>query len=238
MHTQDDSRSRTNKGTLSSQAIDSLIFLIKREGYTKGVLLPSERELCMRFGVSRTVIREALQVLAARGIVTIRRGVGVTVGSAAQQPVLDYFDLLLRQEGATVGELLELRRVLEVGVTGLAAQRATLEDIAAMEQSLQVMHARPDSPDGYVDADVEFHRLIVQGAHNRLFVTVLQPIGSLLRASRIASFRGRVAVERAINDHEVILEGIRSGSAEAARAAMYVHLQHTEQNIEISFNQG
>src|SRR5438128_2439823 len=93
-------RSRAGGQTLSGQTVDDLIAMVAHEGYATGALLPAERDLCIRFGVSRTVIREALQVLAARGLVTIRRGTGVTVGSVTAKPVLDYLALLLQRDRA------------------------------------------------------------------------------------------------------------------------------------------
>lgn len=221
--------------TLSSQVAGALIDMIAREGYGPGVLLPTERELCAKFGVSRTVIREATQVLAARGVLTIRRGTGVTVGSSSSKPVLDYLDLLLRQQGVTLTDLMELRRVLEVETAGLTAARATVEDQAALAQALKAMQEHPDTPEGYVDADVRFHDLIVRAAHNRLFETILEPVGSLLRASRLASFHDPASVMAvAAREHEDILSHILARDVEGARAAMRVHLDNISFESRVS----
>lgn len=221
-------RKRATGETLSQQVVGKLIDLITRERYGTGTLLPSERELCIMLGVSRTVIREALQVLAARGIVTIRRGTGVIVGSPTGGPMRDFLELLLRREGVTLTELLEVRRLLEVEVAGLAAERSLAADHEAMARSLQVLETQPGSPEGYVQADVEFHQLIIRAAGNRLLTTVTHPITDLLRASRLASFRGAVSMDRTIQEHSAILEAIKRRDAEAAREAMRVHLAHTE----------
>jgi GntR family transcriptional repressor for pyruvate dehydrogenase complex len=219
---------RATGETLSRQVVGRLIDMITQERFATGTLLPSERELCTMLGVSRTVIREALQVLAARGIVTIRQGTGALVGSPSGGPMRDFLELLLRREGVTLAELLEVRRLLEVEVAGLAAQRSLASDHAAMARSVRALEMQPGSPEGYVQADVEFHQLIVRAARNRLLATVTHPITDLLRASRTASFRGAGSQERTVHEHAAILEAIEQHDPEAAREAMRVHLAHTE----------
>ncbi len=221
-------RKRATGETLSRQVVGKLIDMITQERFATGTLLPSERELCSMLGVSRTVIREALQVLAARGIVTIRQGTGVLVGSPSGGPMRDFLELLLRREGVTLAELLEVRRLLEVEVAGLAAQRSLPSDHAAMSRSVHELETQPGSPEGYVQADFEFHQLIIRAARNRLLTTVTHPITDLLRASRIASFRGAVSIDRTVHEHAAILHAIERHDYEAARDAMRVHLAHTE----------
>jgi GntR family transcriptional repressor for pyruvate dehydrogenase complex len=221
-------RKRVTGETLSRQVVGSLIEMITQERFATGTLLPSERELCTLLGVSRTVIREALQVLAARGIVTIRQGTGVLVGSPSGGPMRDFLELLLRREGVTLAELLEVRRLLEVEVAGLAAQRSVASDHVAMSRSVQALEMQPGSPEGYVQADVEFHQLIIRAARNRLLTTVTHPITDLLRASRVASFRGAFTIDRTVREHASILHAIEEHDPEAARDAMRVHLAHTE----------
>lgn len=224
-------RKRSTGETLSRQIVNRLIDMITRERFATGTLLPSERELCIMLGVSRTVVREALQVLAARGVVTIRQGTGVLVGSPSGGPMRDFLELLLRREGVTLPELLEVRQLLEVEVAGLAALRSVATDHAAMARSVHALQMQPGSPEGYVQADVEFHQLIIRAARNRLLTTVTHPITDLLRASRVASFRGTVSIDRTVGEHTAILEAVKQHDPEAARDAMRVHLAHTEGDL-------
>lgn len=218
--------------TLSRQVARGIIEMIARDRYATGALLPAERELCSIFGASRTVIREALQVLAARGIVTIRRGTGVMVGSPTDEPMRDYLELLLRREGATLAELLELRNILEVEIAGLAAARSSPADHRAMAHSLRLLETHAGTPEGYVEADMEFHALIARAAGNRLVSTVMNPIADLLRASRLASFRGAVSVlEHTVSEHALILDCIIARDSAAARQAMRTHLARTQQDF-------
>ncbi len=225
-------KARPRGATRTSQTVDAITALIAREGYGTGALLPTERELRARLAVSHTVVREALQILAARGIVSIKRGTGVTVGSLTARPVQDYLSVLLQHDRGTLAELFELRRILEVETAALAAQRATPQDHAAMAQAIHAMRAHSTSPEGYVDADLEFHRLLVAATHNRMFATVLQPISGLLAASRVASFGGHPDATRTVNEHEAILNHVINGNAQGARAAMTMHLDSTEHDIE------
>jgi DNA-binding FadR family transcriptional regulator len=222
---------RARGETLSRKVAATLTEMITQERYGTGTLLPSERDLCSMLGVSRTVVREALQALAARGIVTIRQGRGVVVGSPSGGPMRDFLELLLRREGVSLAELLEVRSLLEVEVAGLAAKRAVAADFAAMARTLRIMEAQLERPEGYVEADVEFHQLLIRAAHNRLLTTMTHPITDLLRASRIASFRGLEHTSRTLNEHHAILEAIKQRDCDAARAAMRVHLAHTQGDL-------
>src|SRR5919112_626300 len=156
-------------------------------GLEPGERLPPERELCERLGVSRTVVREALNLLEARGLISIEHGRGAVVSGGTTDAVRDALEVVLRVRPKVLWELLEMRAILEVGISGLAAERATEEDTDAMRVQLERMAALIDVPEGYVDADVEFHALLARAARNGVLLTMLEPIVDLLRASRRGS---------------------------------------------------
>src|SRR5919199_2841590 len=124
-------------------------------GLSPGERLPPERELCERLDVSRTVVREALNLLEARGLISIEHGRGAVVSGGNTRAVRDTLGLLLRVRPKALWELLEIRQILEVEIAGLAAERAGPEDTAAMLAQLDRMLAAIEAPEGYVDADVE-----------------------------------------------------------------------------------
>jgi GntR family transcriptional regulator, transcriptional repressor for pyruvate dehydrogenase complex len=195
--------------------------------------LPPERELCESLGVSRTVVREAIKVLESRGLIRIKRGFGTLVTEPQHDHVSRSLALLLRRNGYVVNQLTEVRVLLEVGMAGLAAQRRTPENLAAMQRFLQTMKDKPGHPEGYVDADLEFHHEIARATQNPIFLVLLEPFSDLLRQSRIASFRGaNVALQR-YKEHRRIFLMIKRQDVEGARAGMSKHLRATMADYDI-----
>jgi len=207
-------------------------------GLSLGDRLPPERELVQRLSVSRTVVREALNLLEARGIVSIEHGRGAVVSDGSTSAVRDTLGMLLRMRAEVLWELLEMRQVLEVEVSGLAAERAGAEDVTAMRAQLDRMRALIDTPEGYVHADVEFHALLARGARNGVLLTMLEPVVDLLRASREVSASRPGSARRALREHEEILRRVEEGDAEGARREMRVHLANTAEDIEAALAEG
>jgi GntR family transcriptional repressor for pyruvate dehydrogenase complex len=202
-------------------------------GLNPGERLPPERELCARLNVSRTVVREALNLLEARGLISIEHGRGAVVSGGNIGAVRDTLGLILRVRPKALWELLEMRKILEVEISGLAAERATVEDIEAMRTQQERMVASIDTPRGYVDADVEFHASLARGARNGVLLTMLEPIVDLLRASRrVSASRRPGSALRALGEHEEILRRVEVGDAEGARREMRAHLANTAKDIE------
>ncbi len=205
--------------------------------YPPNSFLPPERELCESLGVSRTVIREAMKLLESTGFVAIRRGLGTTVLEARNETVSQPLKILLRRKTQLVRHLLEFRKILEVAMAGLAAQRRTEENLEAMEQFLKVMREKPGTPAGYIDADIGFHAEIARATQNPTFSIILGPLAELLRESRVATFSGPQVVEVRRKQHEEVMEFIRRGDAEGARKSMNRHLTDTEQDLAHHYTQ-
>ncbi|MDQ3943392.1 MAG: GntR family transcriptional regulator, partial [Actinomycetota bacterium] len=118
-------REQTRRGRLRDRAADQLLEMVVSGGLEPGERLPPERELCARLGVSRTVVREALNLLEARGLISIEHGRGAVVSGGNTDAVRDTLGLILRVRPKALWELLEMRKILEVEISGLAAERAT-----------------------------------------------------------------------------------------------------------------
>ncbi len=184
------------------------------------------------------MVREALNLLEARGLISIEHGRGAVVSGGSPRAVRDTLGLLLRVQPKTLWELLEIRKILEVEVAGLAAERAGRGDVEAMLLQLERMRDSIDVPEGYVDADVEFHALLARGARNEVLLTMLEPVVDLLRASRrvSAALPGRSL--RALGEHQGILRRVEAGDAAGAREEMRVHLANTAEDIEAAIGEG
>jgi GntR family transcriptional repressor for pyruvate dehydrogenase complex len=229
---------QTRRTKLRDRAADQLLEMVVSGGLEPGERLPPERELCARLGVSRTVVREALNVLEARGLISIEHGRGAVVSGGNPGAVRDALGMLLRVQPKTLWELLEIRKILEVEIAGLAAERAGPEDLAAMRLQVDRMRESIDVPEGYVDADVEFHALLARGARNEVLLTMLEPVVELLRASRRVSAARPGNALRALGEHEKVLRRVEANDAAGARREMRAHLAETSQDIEAAIGEG
>jgi GntR family transcriptional regulator, transcriptional repressor for pyruvate dehydrogenase complex len=130
--------------------------------------------------------------------------------------------------------LTEARRLVEIGVAGLAAQRRTRNDLADLRKALDRMRrcSDRDDVDGFTEADLEFHAIIMAAADNPFITALFEPLSDLLFEVRRASSGDRHGRMKAIEAHARILEALRSGSPEAAREAMGVHMNETAQRID------
>ena len=223
---------------LRDRAADQLLDMVLSSGLRPGERLPPERELVARLGVSRTVVREALNLLEARGLISIEHGRGAVVSGGSTHAVRNTLSLLLRVRPKALWELLEIRKILEVEIAGLAAERAEEEDVLAMRGQLDRMLGSIEAPEGYVDADVEFHALLARSTRNGVLLTMLDPVVELLRASREVSASRPGSARRALREHEEILACVVAGDADGARRRMRAHLINTAKDIEAALGEG
>lgn len=225
--------------SLSDKVVDEITNMILRGGMHIGDWLPSVAELEANLGVSRTVVREALRILETRGLVQIHHGKGVMVTGNQVQALLEYLDLTFRVQRSTLYELMEVRTILEVEIAWLAAIRRTEEDLKEMEEALDRMARKAATPEGYVDADIDFHNALLKAAHNSVLSSVAQPIGELLRKSRELTFRGPTeGVTRARLAHQQIYDRVKAQDVDGARQAMQQHLLKTKEDIDLAVKEG
>lgn len=210
--------------------------MIVSDEYPEGSLLPPERELCEQMGVSRTVIREAIKSMETRGLVQIDRGRGTVVREPQYGMLGDSLKLLLRRRGDRVWHLLEMRKILEAGIAALAAERRTEMNLTAMERCLTIIRQNPSKPEGYVDADVQFHMEIARATQNPALLVLLEPLSDLLRESRVRSYCGAQMVKLRLKQHEEIFKMIRIQDVQGARNAMSHHLADTEKDLRRQLN--
>ena len=201
------------------------------ERILSGVVLPGEalapeRELCHEFGVSRTVIREAIRSLSAKGMVESIGGSGVRVLAIDAGTVGESLRNLLRSSDVDYAKVDEVRRAVEVAAAGVAAARVTPDDVSRAEAELRRMRERIDDLEQCVEADLAFHRAIADATGNALFSILLDSLGApLVDVRRTNLGRGGIARRRRIiAAHQRILDAVAAGDGERARAAMEAHL--------------
>lgn len=195
--------------------------------FPPGDVLPTEAELTAEHHVSRTPVREAMRVLAAKGMVEFRRKLGTRVRPREQWNVFDADILRWHQEQGLGEELLidlvETRQLLEPAAARLAAARATMDDLGRMERALTAMGDRDRGLEGYAIADVEFHLAVYAASHNLL----LRQFGTVVADLLHLTFNLQQAVaseEQVLTEdaglHAAVFQAINRGSGEAAAETM------------------
>lgn len=197
----------------------------------RGLRLPSERDLGDQFGVSRTVIREAVRTLAAQGLVTVTSGRGVEVAGVGAGAVVDSLRMFIRGAQAFDYEQIhELRNTVEVATAGYAARRSGEADIAELER-MCAEHARLIAQGDLTSAsqlDFEFHRALGEASDNELFLIVLDSVGDVLREVRDRTYFTPGVAEMGLRQHQEILQYVAAHDESGARDAMVRHLSQAE----------
>ena len=219
-------------GDLVSRVVGHLRQTILAGTYATGASLPSEGRLAESLGVSRTVIREAMRSLRSQGLVVMSQGARPRVAEVDSRPTVESLTLLLTRSRTTLLQLTEVRRPLEAAIAGLAAQRATAEQLAALHATNTDLE-RAASLEERVAADVRFHERLAAAAGNAVFTVLLQTLGALLVASRRRTIR-TAGLEPALVGHREILAAVERRDPAAAEAAMRRHLDWAERDLRAS----
>ena len=225
-----DPQRRAERRSVSEQVAEAIRGHMQRAGLRPGDRLGREEDLARQFGVSRPTLREALRLLSSSHLIRASKGPGggIFVAATAEEgigrSVSDSVASMLSAQSITMDELLETRMLFEVPLVGLAAQRASEEDVARLRAVLAEADERPDDSDVVASVDERLHRLLSEIAGNRLaaaftawVVEVLQPpLRELVAPAVVES----VLVEQ----HRDIVRAIERGDPAAAERAMREHL--------------
>jgi GntR family transcriptional repressor for pyruvate dehydrogenase complex len=226
--------------SLQSQSLKERVLAELRRAIEQGRLqpgdqLPSERELSEQLSVSRSTVREAIQLLEALGVVEVRHGSGTFVRA---RPDADTVRLEWREwtrhHSSRVHQLLEVRVGLEAFAAELAALRSTPAQLDQLESSLEEMAnivAAGDIP-MLVQIDVGFHSNLYRATGNAPLVELLDEIGRRLLRERAATWDRPGRPQRSLEQHRAIVEAIRAGNPLAARQALVAHLRSIEEELE------
>lgn len=213
--------------SLAAQVTSQMLAAIFNGATTVGDELPSERDLSLQFGVSRTVVREALRGLQAKGVVEVQTGRAARVVAVPASMVSEIVQLYVR--GAQSQDLLapdaiaEVRTTLELRMSELAALHASTADLDLIAASVEAMRSSSD-PDEAARHDTEFHQLLAAATHNPLYVTLLESINAVVAPYRLSSLGRPGRIEMAMRQHLGVLDALRTGDPARTREAMASHL--------------
>ena len=226
------SRRSFKRGRLSEQVVAELERTIVEEFREPGTRLPKESDLADRFRVSRIVIREAMKILEERGVVEVRAGRGtITVAPTPARVKASLLRLFRDQPIPTLAEMermLELREVLEETVAGLAAVRATPEDLQRISAALTGMADAGSRVEDTIEADLRFHIAVSEAAHNRFFEMVLEPLTQVF----VQQIKLTDSYDVGVELHRNVFESISKGDPVAARQSVRRLMRSTRNHVK------
>jgi len=210
---------------------------VQRGELPPGARLPSERALGEQFGVSRSVVREALSQLKSDGVIEARRGSGAYVLERDQRQSFRMQDVAI-DERDSLAQVMELIVTIEVAATRLAAMRRTPEDLKLIRRALigmeyEIAHDRLGD-----EQDFAFHQAIVEATHNPHFIALSahleQGARRVIRQARTNTKSRHIGMIEAVQEeHQIIFDAIKAGDPNAAALAAQQHLNNAAQRLDM-----
>jgi GntR family transcriptional regulator, transcriptional repressor for pyruvate dehydrogenase complex len=220
------------KAVLPKKISARLLSLIKEKQLRPGDKLPPERELAARMQVSRPSLREALQALSLMNIIEIRQGDGTYVTSLEPELLAEPLDFIFSLNDSTLLKLFEARKIVEVGIVALAAQRISAAEIEELETCLEKSLRATADPKAFLEVDLELHKRIMTAAQNPLLSRFMDSISQLGLVSRSRTTEIPGLTNQSAEDHRAIVAALKAHDPEAARQAMLQHLNNVEQKLK------
>jgi len=211
-----------------NQVVGFVRDLIERGEVGPGARLPSERELAARIGVSRPSVRAGLQALAAMGVIHTRHGAGTFIADGPPMLATGPLSFLVALHKFSAEEMFEARRVLEIAATGLAAERATGENLAAIAEEMASMFASLGDPQTFLVHDIRFHRAVAAASQNPILASLVEMISAMFYERRRRNVGRERDLKQAAEMHRTIYNWLRARNPEAARVAMGQHLAQSQ----------
>jgi len=226
------------RGTSSEEVVTRLREMIHRGDLRPGDRLPAERELAKLLGVSRPTLRAGIGSLAALGVLQSRQGAGTFVVNT-DPPELDSGPLRMMAalHGFTTAEMFEARRALEMAIAGLAAERATGDQMATMAEEVAGMFASLDEPEQFLVHDMRFHQTVAAASGNRILTALMNMVATILFDLRRKTVKRATDLKESAEMHRRIYRAIRQHNWQEARTAMRDHLMLAQKAQEEEIDQ-
>lgn len=222
-------------GTLASRVAEQLLNKIRADHLAAGARLPSEQAMARHFGVSRTVIREAIAHLKVDGLLETRKGSGAFVRDPQRLHVMDSGDRSTEESIQSLLNLIEVRRVMEAEAAALAALRRTPAHLVEIDYALRRIEESVAAGADGVEEDARFHLAIAAATGNphwvRLMEMFAQPIRLAVRVTRANEARRADFSRQVRAEHQKIVEAIAAGDPDLARAAAAEHMAQAAQRV-------
>ena len=220
---------KSSDGVTAELVVQHVRGLIERGELRPGDRLPAERELAVQLGVSRPSVRAGLRSLSAIGVLQTRHGAGTFITDGPPTLGSEPLSFLAALHGFTRDEMFEARRALEVGVAGLAAERANDEQIATIAEEITGMFAALDDPQTFLIHDIRFHRSVAESSGNPILASLVEMVSALFYEQRRKTAQHGRDLKESAHLHRAIYHAIRAHDPKRASAAMSEHLSVAQQ---------
>jgi GntR family transcriptional regulator, transcriptional repressor for pyruvate dehydrogenase complex len=219
--------------TITAQVITYILQLIKKGEVKPGQRLPTEKQLTETLGVSRTCVREAIKSLESLRLIRVRPKIGAVVLEPSPTALISAEHLSASAYMQQTDALVEFRKILEVGLAALAAEKSNEADLAAIRAALADFEHAVNTDRIAHHADLAFHKAIADATKNPIAILVLRTISdALMERSRQNNERPGV-LEEGLREHWKIYRAIKEHNPEKARNAMRLHMQSVERYTRI-----
>lgn len=219
---------------ISATIVDQIRALIHQGQLSPGDRLPSERELCTSFGVSRVTIRDALRVLESSGLIEIRVGAhgGAYVTAPTTSNISAGLTDMLAMSALSGAEITEARIIFELGIIELVCERAAEEDFAALDDICKRSQASLEGGQYDMDLSAEFHIRLANSAHNRTLDLIVESFQGPLRYSLLEAQHSAPSMgDPGVSEHLELLKVVKDRDARSARDILYRHLSRTAHRL-------
>jgi GntR family transcriptional repressor for pyruvate dehydrogenase complex len=229
------------RDTLTERTLQQLIGWLKKGTFKPGSKLPSQNELVQQLGISRTGVREALQVMAALNLIEIRPGLGCFVKKVATEYIINADVLAILLEKEAILEVIEARKIIEASTAALAAERASEQDFWLMEDKLNRIEKAIERGESVAGIAPEFHIAVARATHNPVLAKLVVSFNGLMaKAGELVE--ATVEDDAAFKQHELtshreLYEVIRKGDPAKATQAMIEHIEASQALIVHGFLQ-
>ncbi|MBA4493722.1 FadR/GntR family transcriptional regulator [Paenactinomyces guangxiensis] len=226
---------QVHRKKLYEQVAEQIQEMITGKELKPGDKLASVPELAEQFGVGRSAIREALSALRAMGYLEMRQGEGTFVREFDPGTLSRPISPAVLMKSDQILELLEVRKIMEVGCAGMAALRRTEQDLEAMGEALvQMKESIHESEEKGEQADLAFHQSIAEATKNKMLMHFMQTLskamqGTMRESRRIWLYGEKATLERLYQEHEGIFLAIREHEQHLAQERMFQHIAKVEQ---------
>ncbi len=214
-----------SRNTLTKLAIDTLRRFILTEDLQTGDQLPSERELSENLSVSRNIVREALSVLVAEGLIVKHPGRGIFVAEFDRNQIMPQLTVSIDYNGRNIVAIGEARAAMELGAIGLIARRITDAQINQLEQLNRSFEDNLRHHRSTIKDDINFHKILIESTQNQMLIGMIPLLTEHFRLSVLhrpaAIFRNP---DRIVGEHQRIITALRARDPSAARVALIEHL--------------
>ncbi|MFV2065217.1 MAG: FadR/GntR family transcriptional regulator, partial [Chloroflexota bacterium] len=231
-------RPKVSRAGIPEQIADHLVRRIVEEGLPPGTMLPTEQDLVREFGVGKSAVREAVRIVATKGLVEVVQGSGTRVAPHRNWNLIDP-ELVAMVSGSvlSMGHLMEVRRTLEPDIAAHAAARRTPSDLAQLETIVKQTVADGDDTEAIVAHDLAFHEALAESTDNPLYMILLSSTSELQLVFRKGVVRSHSGRTQGLQYHHRILAAVRERDSKLAHDLMVDHIERVAEDWRLAMEQ-